>query len=68
MTVHCACGDEKCTQQMWFSGFGHELWIKLGDNTEHLLYMDAETLIQIIIEARQAIQDMVIRAVSGNDS
>lgn len=56
--TRCACGNEKCPQQIWFGGFGHELWFKSVDNKEYLMYMDANAIVGLIEELRQALREM----------
>jgi len=55
--IKCSCGDETCKTHIWFGGKG-EFWINDKENREHLMYIDANTLLAFINEAKAAMRQM----------
>ena len=63
MTVHCACGDDKCEQAISIHGYNRTLYIYNQEGKEAMMmYIDGNFLIALMIEAREALRDMAQHA------
>lgn len=59
VTLRCSCGDDKCHQAISISG-GRENVIRVWNNEgdELMMYIDANFLVKLIGEAKEALKAM----------
>ena len=58
--IPCACGDPNCSKGLFFSrnGDGAHLFINLDATTDRLIYLDANSLVKLISEARKVLAQL----------
>ena len=54
--IRCGCGDGKCLThiQMW----KNEFWFHTKDGKEHLMYLSANTIIEMIHALQECLREM----------
>jgi len=58
--IHCKCNDAACKQSIWFDSASRALWHsnKLGE--ESLMYLDANSCVELIKELREVMMQMTV--------
>lgn len=56
--VKCCCGDTNCKIALWVEHEPHAIWFRDKNGNETLMYVDANTVVELIKELKRMLLSM----------